>query len=65
MEGELTGRVAVILPERPEWEEAPGPVPVLIGRFHKATKLTEAHYDADSPYLAHHAPELAVKLGSS
>ena len=31
MEGELTGQVAVIPPDRPEWEEADEPIPGAAG----------------------------------
>ena len=36
MEGELTGQVALVPPDRPEWEEAEEAdelIPVLIGKF--------------------------------
>lgn len=65
MEGELTGRVALIGPERPEWEDVPGLVPVLIGKFHRESQTARAHYDVDSPYLLHHAPGVAEQLGCS
>ena len=48
MEGELTGQVAVIPPDRPEWEEADEPISVLIGKFLPGTV---PRYEVDSPVL--------------
>ena len=48
MEGELTGQVAVIPPDRPEWEEVDGPIPVLVGKFLPGTV---PRYEVDSPVL--------------
>ena len=64
MNGELTGRVALIPPTRPGWEEAEQDIPCLVGRFcHGGGGCT--YYEVDSPYLAHHMPALAAVLGAS
>ena len=61
MEGELTGRVALIPASRPGWEEADQPIPCLIGRFH--TRRSCAYYDVDSPFMAVHNEQLLDSLG--
>ena len=62
MEGELTGQVAVIPPDRPEWEEADEPVPVLIGKFLQGAV---PRYEVDSPVLEALYPVLLERHGAS
>ena len=62
MEGELTGQVAVIPPDRPEWEEADEPIPVLIGKFLPGTV---PRYEVDSPVLEMLYPVLLERHGAS
>ena len=62
MEGELTGQVAVIFPDRPEWEEADEPIPVLIGKFLPGTV---PRYEVDSPVLEALYPVLLERHGAS
>ena len=62
MEGELTGQVAVIPPDRPEWEEADEPIPVLIGKFLPGTV---PRYEVDSPVLGMLHPVLLERHGAS
>jgi len=62
MEGELTGQVAVIPPDRPEWEEADEPIPVLIGKFLQGAV---PRYEVDSPVLEALYPVLLERHGAS
>ena len=61
-EGEQTGQVAVIPPDRPEWEEADELIPVLIGKFLPGTV---PRYEVDSPVLEMLYPVLLERHGAS